>query len=71
MDIKEKRLVMDFIIEGDDRSMHVLNSVSPAFTCSIPFSKHVCDEIEHRIDGSRTPASKTVLLQQSQQVADA
>lgn len=39
-------LEMDFVIEGDDRSMHVLNAVSPAFTCSIPFSKFVVDRIE-------------------------
>jgi (S)-2-hydroxyglutarate dehydrogenase len=38
-------LVMDFVLEGDDRSMHVLNAVSPAFTCSIPFSAFVVDRI--------------------------
>jgi len=42
---KTNRLEMDFVIQGDDRSMHVLNAVSPAFTCSIPFSKFVCREI--------------------------
>ena len=40
---KERKLVMDFCVEGDKNSIHVLNAVSPAFTCSIPFSKHVCD----------------------------
>lgn len=43
---RTKKLEMDFIIEGDDRSMHVLNAVSPAFTCSIPFSKFVVDRID-------------------------
>ncbi|RKP53198.1 L-2-hydroxyglutarate oxidase [Cohnella endophytica] len=38
-------LVQDFVIEGDHRSMHVLNAVSPAFTCSIPFAEFVVDEI--------------------------
>ena len=46
LDIKEKKLIMDFVLEGDDKSMHVLNAVSPAFTCAIPFSEHVCDEID-------------------------
>ncbi len=46
LDIKEQKLEMDFVIEGDDRSMHVLNAVSPAFTCSIPFSQHICNEIK-------------------------
>jgi len=37
---------MDFVLEGDDRSMHVLNVVSPGWTCAIPFAGHVVDEIE-------------------------
>jgi len=36
-------LVQDFVVEGDDKSVHVLNAVSPAFTCSIPFSQYVVD----------------------------
>ncbi|GIP31271.1 L-2-hydroxyglutarate oxidase [Paenibacillus sp. J2TS4] len=44
-------LVQDFIIEGDDRSIHVLNAVSPAFTCSIPFSKYVVDSIVEKQGG--------------------
>jgi L-2-hydroxyglutarate oxidase len=50
LDIKEKKLQMDFVIEGDDRSMHILNAVSPAFTCSIPFSQYVCKEIQSRLN---------------------
>jgi L-2-hydroxyglutarate oxidase LhgO len=45
LNIKEKKLEMDFVLEGDKGSMHVLNAVSPAFTCAIPFSRHICDEI--------------------------
>jgi (S)-2-hydroxyglutarate dehydrogenase len=37
---------MDFILEGDKHSMHVLNAVSPAFTCSLPFSEYVCQRIQ-------------------------
>ncbi|WP_156158175.1 L-2-hydroxyglutarate oxidase [Gordoniibacillus kamchatkensis] len=44
-------LVQDFVLEGDERSMHVLNAVSPAFTCSIPFAKYVVDQIEQKRGG--------------------
>ena len=46
VDIKKRKLEMDFVLEGDRHSMHVLNAVSPAFTCSIPFSEHVCQQIK-------------------------
>jgi L-2-hydroxyglutarate oxidase len=49
LDITKKKLEMDFILEGDNRSMHVLNAVSPAFTCSLPFASHVCDQIDKAI----------------------
>jgi hypothetical protein len=40
---------MDFVIEGDEKSMHVLNAVSPGFTCSIPFAKFVVGKIQNHI----------------------
>lgn len=49
LDIKKRKLEMDFVLEGDHRSMHVLNAVSPAFTCSLPFASHVCDHIDKAI----------------------
>lgn len=42
-------LEMDFVIEGDSCSIHILNAVSPAFTCSIPFSKFVVDRVQSLI----------------------
>ena len=45
VDIKKRKLEMDFVLEGDKHSMHVLNAVSPAFTCSLPFSEYVCQQI--------------------------
>jgi L-2-hydroxyglutarate oxidase LhgO len=45
MDIRSRRLEMDFVLQGDERSFHVLNAVSPGWTCSIPFAKHVCNQI--------------------------
>jgi len=38
-----KELVQDFVVEGDSYSVHILNAVSPAFTCSFPFAKWVVD----------------------------
>lgn len=49
LDIRNRRLEMDFVLEGDDRSMHVLNAVSPAFTCAFPFSQYVCDRIQQAV----------------------
>lgn len=37
---------MDFVLQGDDKSLHVLNAVSPAWTCSLSFAKYVCDRID-------------------------
>ncbi len=39
------RMVSDFVVEGDARSMHVLNTVSPVFTCGIPLAGYICDQI--------------------------
>jgi len=39
-------LVQDFVIEHKKGSTHILNAVSPAFTCSFAFAKFVVDEIE-------------------------
>ena len=37
-------LVQDFVIEADHASVHVLNAVSPAFTCAFPFADFTCQE---------------------------
>lgn len=39
-----KELVQDFVVEGDQRSIHILNAVSPAFTCSFPFAAWVVEQ---------------------------
>ena len=39
VDIKKNELVMDFVIEETYNSVHVLNSISPAFTSSLFFSE--------------------------------
>jgi len=60
LDVRTRKLEMDFVIEGDDRSMHVLNAVSPGWTCAIPFATHVVDAIERLAgSGSTPPAART------------
>jgi (S)-2-hydroxyglutarate dehydrogenase len=49
INIKTKQLEMDFKYEGDDKSFHVLNAVSPAFTCAIPFSQLLVEQIKNKI----------------------
>ncbi|MDQ7835437.1 MAG: L-2-hydroxyglutarate oxidase [Humidesulfovibrio sp.] len=44
VDVKKNELVMDFVIEGTESSVHVLNSISPAFTSSLFFSGMLMDK---------------------------
>ncbi len=44
-DVKTANLVNDFLVEEGPDSTHVLNAVSPAFTCSLPFAEHVVSMI--------------------------
>ncbi len=43
LDTRTRKLVMDFVVEGDKWSTHILNAVSPGFTCSFPFAKMIVD----------------------------
>jgi hypothetical protein len=60
LNIKTKKLEMDFVIQSDSKSLHVPNAVSPAWTCALPFAKYVCDKIQALragvIGGSGAPA---------------
>jgi len=40
-----KNLVMDFVLIKDGDSLHILNAISPAFTCSMAFAKHAVDTL--------------------------
>lgn len=42
---KTHNLEMDFIIETSENSMHILNAVSPAWTCALSFTKHISERI--------------------------
>ncbi|MCH9609350.1 MAG: L-2-hydroxyglutarate dehydrogenase [Chlamydiales bacterium] len=43
LDKKSSKLIQDFVVEGDNKSTHILNAVSPAFTCAFPFADYITD----------------------------
>jgi hypothetical protein len=47
---KTKKLEMDFKFEGDKKSFHILNAVSPAFTCAEPFGKLIVENIKSKLN---------------------
>ena len=46
LDIKNKKLEMDFVVRGDESSTHVLNAVSPAWTSALAMANHVCKKFD-------------------------
>jgi len=50
LDIRNRKLEMDFKMEGDKRSFHVLNAVSPAFTCAMSFSEYTFEQIAGHLE---------------------
>ena len=45
LNTKTNELVQDFVVEHARDSTHILNAVSPAFTCSFAFAKYVVENI--------------------------
>jgi L-2-hydroxyglutarate oxidase LhgO len=45
LNVKTNELVQDFVVEHGKNSTHILNAVSPAFTCSFAFAKYIVKEI--------------------------
>ena len=45
LNTQTNELVQDFVVEHTKGSTHILNAVSPAFTCSFAFAKYVVEEI--------------------------
>ena len=43
VNLAANRLEMDYILEGDARSLHVLNAISPAFTGSFAFAEMIVE----------------------------
>lgn len=46
VDWNSKKLEMDFVILQDGDSIHILNSISPGFTTSMAFAKHIADKLQ-------------------------
>ncbi|WP_320170578.1 L-2-hydroxyglutarate oxidase [Maridesulfovibrio sp.] len=44
VDLKRNELVMDFLVESDSKSVHVLNAISPAFTSSMYFAEMIVEK---------------------------
>lgn len=44
-DRQKNELVMDFLYEKGEKSLHILNAVSPAFTSSFPFARLALDSL--------------------------
>ncbi len=45
VDWQAKKLVMDFVVVKDGDSLHILNAISPAFTCSMAFAEYTIDTL--------------------------
>lgn len=43
------RLVDDLIVEDTPRTIHVLNAVSPALTCSLPFADQLAEKVSTKL----------------------
>ena len=43
---KTNELVNDFVIEKEKNSLHVLNAVSPGWTCSFAFAEYIGELVE-------------------------
>ncbi len=41
INIRDKKLMMDFLVVQERHSVHVLNAISPAFTSSMAFAKYI------------------------------
>lgn len=51
LNTKTNELVQDFVVEHGENSTHILNAVSPAFTCSFAFAKYLVEEINKNRNG--------------------
>ncbi|MFB6271257.1 MAG: NAD(P)/FAD-dependent oxidoreductase [Salinibacter sp.] len=56
-----KQLVGDYVIERDDRSLHLLNAISPAFTSSMAFAPYVVSMLTNPdAEQSGSPSNQVV-----------
>jgi len=45
VDWETKELVTDFVVVREGDSLHILNAISPAFTCSLAFARYTVDTL--------------------------
>ena len=45
MDKKTMNILNDFRLEGDKNNYHVLNLVSPGWTCGLPIADYVVNQV--------------------------
>jgi (S)-2-hydroxyglutarate dehydrogenase len=57
VDTRRWRLEDDFVYQADDRSFHVLNAVSPAFTSALPLADHIVGIIHGSSPGAPSGVS--------------
>lgn len=55
IDVRTDQLVQDFVIEGDRKSTHILNAVSPAFTCAFSFAEYIVEQVCAKVAGKNFP----------------
>lgn len=41
-----RQLAKDFVVERDETSLHILNAISPGFTSSMAFARHIVDQLD-------------------------
>ena len=46
LDVKNKKLEMDFVVRGDENSTHLLNAVSPAWTSALAMANYVSKKFD-------------------------
>lgn len=42
-DTVKNKFVNDFLVENGKSSTHILNAISPAWTCAFPFARYIVD----------------------------
>ncbi len=52
IDTRSGELVQDFLVEHAGNSTHVLNAVSPGWTASIPFGRHIAQMVFERFNST-------------------
>jgi L-2-hydroxyglutarate oxidase LhgO len=52
IDTRSGELLQDFLVEHAGNSTHVLNAVSPGWTASIPFGRHIAQMVFERFNST-------------------